>query len=347
MTSLVFDSGTRTGLPGRAFGGYTEKPLSLAGIRRRSGSRGKHLIEDSVRRVTRPGSPDRQFPVTPPRKPIMSEIIPARPIPLPWVSNVVEDRFGLSVVLRVGNAQQRFRWIAPGHFLMGAPADEAERGCSELPHEVTLSSGYWLADTACTQAFWLAVWPVNPSHFQDHPQNPAENVSWHDAQGFIAELNRRFPGLYARLPSEAEWEYACRAATTTPFSFGNQITVEQVNFHGNYPYIGGDKGLYRQRTVTVASLPANPWGLYEMHGNVWEWCADWYGEYPEEPQIDPRGPIIGKMRVLRGGTWSDPARYARSANRSRIEPAYRPLSSGFRIALGQIRDPVGMRKRIR
>ncbi|HNO13117.1 MAG: formylglycine-generating enzyme family protein [Candidatus Accumulibacter phosphatis] len=276
----------------------------------------------------------------------MSEIIPPRPIPPPWVSNVVEDRFGLSVILRVGNAQQLFRWIRPGHFLMGTQADESERGSAELQHEVTLSNGYWLADTACTQAFWLAVWPVNPSHFQDHPQNPVENVSWHDAQGFIAELNRRFPGLYARLPSEAEWEYACRATTTTPFSFGNQVTVEQVNFHGHYPCIGGDKGIYRQRTVPVASLPANPWGLYEMHGNVWEWCADWYGEYPAAPQFDPSGPIIGKMRVLRGGTWSDPARYARSANRSRIEPAYRPRSSGFRVALGQIRSPVGIHNRI-
>jgi len=213
----------------------------------------------------------------------MSEIIPPRPIPPPWVSNVVEDRFGLSVILRVGNAQQLFRWIRPGHFLMGTQADESERGSAELQHEVTLSNGYWLADTACTQAFWLAVWPVNPSHFQDHPQNPVENVSWHDAQGFIAELNRRFPGLYARLPSEAEWEYACRA---------------------------------------------------------------WYGEYPAAPQFDPSGPIIGKMRVLRGGTWSDPARYARSANRSRIEPAYRPRSSGFRVALGQIRSPVGIHNRI-
>jgi sulfatase modifying factor 1 len=104
----------------------------------------------------------------------------------------------------------------------------------------------------------------------------------------------------------------------------------------DYPYAAGAPGRYRQRTAPVGSLPPNPWGLYEMHGNVWEWCADWYADYPQEPQIDPRGPAFGKMRVLRGGTWSDPARYARSATRSRIEPVYRPRSTGFRIVLGSI-----------
>jgi sulfatase modifying factor 1 len=259
----------------------------------------------------------------------------ADPFPVPCAGGFVEDSFGVSVVLNVGSVHQRFRWIAPGRFRMGSPADEVERGSAEVPHEVTLSQGYWIADTACTQAFWLAVWPVNPSHFQENGSNPVENVAWHDAQRFIAELNRRLPALYARLPTEAEWEYACRAGTTTPFSFGKQITPEQVNYHGDYPCVGGEKGLYRQRTAPVGTLPPNPWGLYEMHGNVWEWCADWYAEYLPEPQVDPRGPALGRMRVLRGGTWSDPARYARSATRSRIEPAYRPRSTGFRIVLGQ------------
>ena len=259
----------------------------------------------------------------------------AGPFPVPCAGGFVEDSFGVSVVLNVGSVHQVFRWIAPGRFRMGSTADEVERGNAEVPHEVTLSQGYWIADTACTQAFWLAVWPVNPSHFQENGRNPVENVAWHDAQRFIAELNRRLPGLDARLPTEAEWEYACRAGTTTPFSFGKQITPEQVNYHGDYPCVGGEKGLYRQRTAPVGTLPPNPWGLYEMHGNVWEWCADWYAEYPPEPQVDPSGPAFGRMRVLRGGTWSDPARYARSATRSRIEPAYRPRSTGFRIVLGQ------------
>ncbi len=245
-----------------------------------------------------------------------------------------DDAYGPSLILKVDNARQAFRWIPPGRFLMGSPAAEAQRGSAERQHEVSLSYGYWLADTACTQAFWLAVWPVNPSHFDACRQNPVENVSWHDAQGFISELNKRLPGLAARLPSEAEWEYACRAGTTTPFYFGENVSTEQVNYHGEYAYAGGASGIYRQQTVSVATLPANPWGLYEMHGNVWEWCADWYADYTTEPQHDPRGPPYGKMRVLRGGTWSDPARYARSATRSRIEPAYRPRSTGFRLVLG-------------
>ncbi|HRF04629.1 MAG TPA: formylglycine-generating enzyme family protein [Accumulibacter sp.] len=257
------------------------------------------------------------------------------PFPTPLTSDLVEDHFGLSLVLSVGNARQTFRWIEAGEFLMGSTTDEAERGLSEKLHEVRLSRGFWLANTACTQAFWLAVWPVNPSCFQQQADNPVENISWHDAQGFIAELNRRLPTLQARLPSEAEWEYACRAGTATPFAFGQQITPEQVNYHGGYPYADGQPGPYREQTVPAASLPANPWGLFEMHGNVWEWCADWYAEYPGERQVDPVGAKYGKQRVLRGGTWSDPGRYARSANRSRIEPAYRPRSSGFRIALTQ------------
>ncbi|WP_313952880.1 formylglycine-generating enzyme family protein [Accumulibacter sp.] len=257
----------------------------------------------------------------------------ADPLPVLSATDLVEDAFGRSLVLSIGQARQTFRWIEAGRFLMGSPTEEAERGSTEVQHEVTLRSGFWLADTACTQAFWLAVWPVNPSHFPDHGDNPVENVSWHDALGFIAELNRRLPGLHAQLPSEAEWEYACRAGTTTAFSFGETITPEQANYHGNYPCAEADTSLYRQRTVPVRSLPPNPWGLYEMHGNVWEWCSDWYAAYPAGAQIDPRGPSHGKQRVLRGGTWSDPSRYARSANRSRIEPPYRPRSSGFRIAL--------------
>ncbi|WP_374692169.1 formylglycine-generating enzyme family protein [Accumulibacter sp.] len=256
------------------------------------------------------------------------------PFAIPGAERQADDAVGPCLTLTIGNAWQGFRWIPPGCFVMGSPVDEAERGSAEVLHEVQLSRGFWLADTACTQALWMAVWPVNPSHFADDARNPVENVAWHDAQRFIGELNRRLPGLQARLPTEAEWEYACRAGTTTPFSFGTTVSTDEVNYHGGFPYPGGEPGPYRQRTLPVGSLPPNAWGLYEMHGNVWEWCDDWYADYPTEPQIDPRGPTFGKMRVLRGGTWSDPARYARSATRSRIEPAYRPRSTGFRIVLG-------------
>ncbi|MCP5228584.1 MAG: formylglycine-generating enzyme family protein [Candidatus Accumulibacter sp.] len=238
------------------------------------------------------------------------------------------DAWGLFAEINVAGVSQRFRWLTPGRFLMGSPTDEAERGGNEAQHEVTLSRGFWLADTACTQALWQAVTGANPSEFQDDARNPVENVSWNDVQAFLAGLNRHVPGLHARLPSEAEWEYACRAATTTPFSFGENITPEQVNYDGNHPYAGGEKGLYREKTVPVGSLPANPWGLYEMHGNVWEWCADWYGDYPTAPQLDPTGPQTGVNRVLRGGSWFSFGGGARCAGRSRLEPESRSQIMG-------------------
>jgi formylglycine-generating enzyme required for sulfatase activity len=250
------------------------------------------------------------------------------------------DDCGLYADLEVRGVTQRFRWILPGTFLMGSPKTEPERGDDEVQHEVTLTAGFWLAETACTQALWQAVMGgKNPSAFQDDPRNPVEQVSWEDAQGFIDELNARVPGLEARLPTEAEWEYACRAGTTTPFSFGENVTPEQVNYDGNAPYAGGKKGLSRGRTVPVVSLPPNAWGLYEMHGNVWEWCADWYGGYPSEPQVDPRGPAEGANRVLRGGSWFILGRLCRSAYRRGGGPAGRLNDFGFRLARGQGASP--------
>ncbi len=116
-------------------------------------------------------------------------------------------------------------------------------------------------------------------------------------------MNTLFPDLHARLPTEAQWEYSCRAGTQTPFSFGENITPEHVNYHGEHPYAGSKNGQYRQKTVPVKSLPPNPWGLFEMHGNVWEWCTDWYEKvYPKQAVTDPSGPDDGTSRVLRGGS---------------------------------------------
>ena len=252
-----------------------------------------------------------------------------------WASDGGKDEYGRWVSIRVADVTQRFRWIAPGTFEMGSPVDEPWRRDDEVPHQVTLTQGYWLADTACTQALWMAVMGSNPSRFQDDPRNPVEQVSWNDVQEFLEKLDRRVPGLDARLPSEAEWEYACRAGTTTAFSFGANITPEQVNYNGNHPYAGGKKGLYREKTVPVASLPANAWGLYEMHGNVWEWCADWYGDYPSTPQTDPHGAVTGDRRVLRGGSWFNDGRLVRSADRYCYVPGERNDDVGFRLAPGR------------
>jgi sulfatase modifying factor 1 len=226
------------------------------------------------------------------------------------------------------------RLILPGEFMMGSPANEPERDDDEQLHEVMLTRGFWLADTACTQALWQAVMGKNPSYFKG-AQRPVEEVSWDNCQAFIKKINALKPGLNLRLPSEAEWEYACRAGTRTPFWFGDNINPEQVNYDGNYPYADGEEGKFREETVEVKSLPCNGWGLYQMHGNVWEWCSDWYGDYPTESLIDPGGPSSGSSRVLRGGSWIYFGGFCRSAYRLRLDPAYRSFSTGFRLARGQ------------
>ena len=252
-----------------------------------------------------------------------------------WAGKLDHDHYGLFTDLTIKAVTQRYRWIPPGVFCMGSPLSEKERHDNENQHEVTLSNGFWLADTACTQALWKAVMGDNPAFFTENENNPVEQVSWDDVQNFIKKLNILIPGLGAQLPTEAQWEYACRAGTTTPFSFGETITSEQVNYDGNVPYANRKKSGCRERTVAVRSLPANPWGLYEMHGNVWEWCADWYDDYPTMPVSDPTGSETGSCRVLRGGSWSNHGWRTRSANRGWYAPVNRDNYIGFRIVVGQ------------
>jgi len=245
------------------------------------------------------------------------------------------DKVGLYTDLIIKGITQRCRWIPPGIFCMGSPTSEKERRDNEIQHQVTLSQGFWLADTACTQALWKAVTGDNPAFFKENENNPVEQVSWDDVQKFLKLLNNLIPELGARLPTEAQWEYACRAGTTTPFSFGETITTEQVNYDGNVPYTDGKKGGCREKTVAVKSLPANPWGLHEMHGNVWEWCADWYDDFSVFPVVDPTGSDTGSSRVLRGGSWSNHGWRTRSANRGWYSPVNRDNYIGFRFVAGQ------------
>jgi sulfatase modifying factor 1 len=267
-----------------------------------------------------------------------SELIDPEPSEFPpeWASAWGEDAYGRYAEIQVQGITQRFRWIVPGTFWMGSPEDEAGREDSEAIHPVTLSQGFWLADSTVAQGLFEAVMGTNPSRFTDDARLPVETVSWDDAIAFCAALNRRVPGLEAGLPSEAQWEYACRAGTPTtrPFSFGDTITPEQVNYNGNYPYGNGKKGLYRERTVPVGSLPPNAWGLHEMHGNLWEWCSDWFGPYSVNTR-DPEGPAEGSSRVLRGGSWIGSAVGARSAQRGAIDPGSRGGGVGFRLAPGR------------
>jgi formylglycine-generating enzyme len=245
-----------------------------------------------------------------------------------------DDVYGLWIEVQIAGPLQRFRWIEPGEFVMGSPADEAERFDTEGPqHVVRLTEGYWLADTACSQALWQAVTGGNPSRFKDDPQNPVEQVSWDDVDGFLRRLEALLPGMKAALPTEAEWEYACRAGTKTAFSFGDAITPEQANYDGSHAYAGGATGESRQKTVPVKTFAANPWGLYQMHGNVYEWCADGRRTYDGAPQTDPRGPEGDAPRALRGGSWNLVPWWLRSASRFGYERDGRYNGVGFRFSL--------------
>ena len=267
--------------------------------------------------------------------------------PPTWASGYGQDQYGyfaeFSIVTGPHYWQfitQRMRWIPAGSFTMGSHETEDGHSEDETQHDVTLTRGFWLADTACTQAVWNAITGANPSEFKSDEvfsaELPVETVSFDDVQKFLTQLNERLGhGSLFSLPTEAQWEYACRAGTDTPFSFGETISTDQANFDG--------KGEYREKTVAVKSLPCNLWGLYQMHGNVWEWCADWYSDYLLDDLTDPQGPDSGSSRVVRGGGWFVSARDVRSACRSRFVPGFRSHDLGFRVLSSASPGPVAER----
>ena len=226
----------------------------------------------------------------------------------------------------------KFVWIPPGAFTMGSSKEEKGRQPfkpDETPHKVTLTKGFYMGVYTVTQEEWKTVMGNNPSHFKGEKNLPVERVSWDDCQEFIQNLREKDKRPY-RLPTEAEWEYCCRAGTTTPFHFGETISTDQANYNGNYIYGDGKKGVYRKKTTPVGSFPANAWGLYDMHGNVWQWCQDWYGDYPQKDVVDPQGGEKGQFRVHRGGSWLYYP--CRSAYRGWNEPDYRGgIFCGLRV----------------
>ncbi len=243
-----------------------------------------------------------------------------------------QDDYGVYADLQIEKLIRRFRWIPPGEFLMGSPDNEPERREDEHQHDVMLTQGFWLAETACDQALWQMLMRENPSRFQ-RDDLPVESVSWEMVEQFCLRLSKYLTGV--RLPTEAEWEYACRAGTQTVFWWGNELNTERANYNGNYPYHKGPKGENRKKTLPVKSFEENPWGLYQMHGNVEEWCADRYGDYPlERVAIDPLGADTGDHRVFRGGSWNYDGRWLRAADRDRGTPGGRNDDLGFRLALG-------------
>jgi formylglycine-generating enzyme required for sulfatase activity len=224
----------------------------------------------------------------------------------------------------------KYVWIPPGDFVMGSPMEEKERRDGETQHKVTLTKGFYMSVYTVTQEEWQAVMGNNPSCHKSEKNLPVENVSWDDCQDFIKRLREKDKKPY-RLPTEAEWEYACRAGTTAPFYVGETISTDQANYNGTYIYGNGKKGEYRGKTTPVGRLPANAWGLYDVHGNVSQWCQDWFGDYPQKDVVDPQGPDAGQHRVLRGGFWNGEPGYSRSASRVKSVPGNRGLDIGFRL----------------
>ena len=208
---------------------------------------------------------------------------------------------------------------------MGSPDSDAEADNNEKPaHHVTISQPFYLGKYPVTQAQWEAVMETNPSQFQGDRNRPVEHVSWEDTQEFIQRLTAKEIGASFRLPTEAEWEYACRAGSPTAYSFGDDRS--QLGAYGWYRDNSG------RTTHPVGECTPNAWGLYDMHGNVCEWGQDWYGPYTPELLPDPQGPPWGGRRVVRGGSWLHDAGHCRSAYRGRAAPGGRGGNLGFRCA---------------
>jgi formylglycine-generating enzyme required for sulfatase activity len=230
-----------------------------------------------------------------------------------------------------------FVLIPPGTFTMGSPPDEAHRNNKEVQHQVTISRPFYIQTTEVTLKQWRAL--MGKRFFfrrKGKDDMPVAKVSWHKCMSFIERLNRLNEGTY-RLPTEAEWEYACRAGTVTAYSWGGTFDCSKAMYSNNSLKSGGcldyvkSRGLAVDQPAPVKSYQPNAWGLYDMHGNVWEWCQDWYGEYTPGALVDPAGPESGSDKVRRGGSWFKYGYSCRSANRAYAHPASGFRTTGFRI----------------
>jgi formylglycine-generating enzyme required for sulfatase activity len=246
----------------------------------------------------------------------------------------------------------KFAFIPAGSFVMGSPETEKDRGSDEGPqHPVVLSKPFYLDKNEVTQEQYEKVMGSNPSFFSatgggkqrvsgtSTASHPVENVSWNQAVEFCKKLDalpeEKAKGRAYRLPTEAEWEYACRAGTTAPFHHGAEVDSYAFNFNGLAPYGTTGNGPFFRRTRSVGEYKPNGFGLFDMHGNVQEWCADWYAAdyYKASPKQDPQGPAEGTQRVLRGGAWVHSAKACRSAVRNKLPPEQAAYSTGFRVVL--------------
>jgi formylglycine-generating enzyme required for sulfatase activity len=276
----------------------------------------------------------------PERAPIEHEGVPIEPVVEPIVvqpsAAVVSDSLPkLSRKIGVRIADAPFVFISPGTFIMGSPEHEPGRGSDETQHEVTLTRGYFIQTTPVTQEQWKDVMGDNPSNFlQGGEECPVEGVSLNDCLEFIWRVNNKSNYPY-RLPTEAEWEYACRAGACSSF-FNGEITMELSSLIDPcLDAIGWYCGNSGNKTHPVAEKQPNAWGLFDMHGNVCEWCDDQYGDYSMAPQFDPQGVTLGLGCVARGGSWLSESQDCRAARRFCYSPNFRSNFVGFRL----VREP--------
>ena len=239
--------------------------------------------------------------------------------PWAWAQRVGVDEYGLWAEFAIDKVVQRLRWIAQGTFKMGSPITEENRRDDENQHDVTLTQGFWLSETSCTQALWQAVMGSNPSSHQGEFL-PVEQVTWNDCERFTEKLSSLLPGLALGLPTEAQWEYACRAGKNMAYWWGEQFDDTYAN--------------NKNGTKQESHYPSNGFGLKSMSGNVCEWCEDYYGAYAPSQPVDPAGPRKSGSRVLRGGGWNSDARHLRSAYRCHSPPDSRFHFIGLRLAGG-------------
>jgi uncharacterized protein (TIGR02996 family) len=223
------------------------------------------------------------------------------------------------------------RWTDPvyGIEFVLLPAGTFWEAVGEVVRHVTLTRAMYFGAFPITQAQWQAAMGQHISGFQGE-NNPVDSVTWNECERFCKKVGKRLK-VPLRLPTGAEWEYACRAGTTTPFAFGGSASSHEANFNGAHPYNGGVSGPVRDGTTPVGSFRPNAWGLYDMHGNVWEWCLDWYVPHTAGPAVDPTGPETGTSRMLRGGCWTNPGHGCRSTSRNYCEPSTCNRAFGFRV----------------
>jgi len=253
---------------------------------------------------------------------------------------IEEVVYGLQLISGLKNIEtltndygMTFVLVQPGTFVMGSPENELGRDSKEIQHSVTFTQAFYIQTTEVTQGQWKAVMGNNPSYFSSCGDNcPVEKVSWNDVMEFIISLNEKENKLEYRLPTEAEWEYAARAGSTSAFANG-KISETGCALDVNLNEMGWYCGNENSKTHPVAQKNANAWGLFDMHGNVWEWCNDWYDSYPDISVTNPTGPSSGTQRVLRGGDWGSPSQSSRSAKRSATFPSYCDSNFGFRLSI--------------